>query len=224
MNALRDTSAEIYQGIVRGNEDFIHYFDQATPISELSKLPMGSRPAKRRAAPTIDNLRAIPWIFSWSQNRLMLPAWLGAGEALALLLEQGKGALLEEMYREWSFFNTRISMLEMVYAKADVRVSEHYDRLLVSDQYMYLGDDLRQRLLRDISTILSISHDSSLMEDVPDGAAENITIRNSFVLPLNLLQAELLKRSRSASSPSLCINQALMVTISGIAAGVRNSG
>lgn len=224
MNELRDSSCAIYQGIVRGNEDFIRYFDQATPISELSKLPMGSRPAKRRAAPTIDNLRAIPWIFSWSQNRLMLPAWLGAGEALEQALQQGKRELLEAMYREWPFFNTRISMLEMVYAKADMSVAAYYDQLLVSDEYKYLGQDLRERMIRDTATILSISHDTALMEDVQGGAAENVAIRNSFTLPLNLLQAELLRRSRSSQTPSQDIEQALMVTISGIAAGVRNSG
>lgn len=224
MDELRDASCAIYQGVVRGNEDFIHYFDQATPISELSKLPMGSRPAKRRAAPTIDNLRAIPWIFSWSQNRLMLPAWLGAGEALQQALEAGRRDLLERMYREWPFFNTRISMLEMVYAKSDIAVAAYYDQLLVAEEYKYLGQDLRERLVRDTATILSISHDRTLMEDVQGGAAENVAVRNSFVLPLNLLQAELLKRSRSTEDYSQDIEQALMVTISGIAAGVRNSG
>ncbi|MDO4707670.1 MAG: phosphoenolpyruvate carboxylase [Porphyromonadaceae bacterium] len=224
MNELRDRSCAIYQGIVRGNEDFIRYFDEATPITELSKLPMGSRPAKRRAAPTIDNLRAIPWIFSWSQNRLMLPAWLGAGEALQQALDAGQRQLLEAMYQEWPFFNTRISMLEMVYAKADVAVAAYYDECLVSESYRYLGEDLRARLLRDTETILSISHDEDLMQDIQGGAAENVAIRTSFTLPLNLLQAELLKRSRSSETPSQDIEQALMVTISGIAAGVRNSG
>lgn len=224
MDELRDTSCAIYQGIVRGNEDFIRYFDQATPISELSKLPMGSRPAKRRAAPTLDNLRAIPWIFSWSQNRLMLPAWLGAGEALQQALDSGKRELLERMYREWPFFNTRISMLEMVYAKADVAVAAYYDECLVSPEYRYLGEDLRARLQKDTATILSISHDEALMQDIQGGAAENVAVRTSFTLPLNLLQAELLKRSRSAETSSQDIEQALMVTISGIAAGVRNSG
>lgn len=222
MDKLRDSSCQLYQDVVRGNPDFIFYFDQATPISELSKLPIGSRPAKRRSSPTIDSLRAIPWIFSWSQNRLMLPAWLGAGEALQMAIEEGQSALLAEMYREWPFFNTRISMLEMVYAKADMVVASHYDERLVAPEYQYLGQDLRRRLKRDIETILSISGDSQLMEDVQGGA--NVAIRSSFTLPLNFLQVELLHRSRQSETPSHDLELALMVTISGIAAGVRNSG
>ncbi len=224
MDELRDSSCAIYQGVVRGNEDFIRYFDEATPISELSKLPIGSRPAKRRSSPTIDSLRAIPWIFSWSQNRLMLPAWLGAGEALQQAIDRGAMPLLERMYQEWPFFRTRISMLEMVYAKSDSAVTDYYDSRLVSEQYRYLGEDLRERLGRDIRTILAISHDATLMDDLQTQASVNVPIRKSFILPLNFLQVELLHRLRTSGEPSHDVEQALMVTISGIAAGVRNSG
>ncbi len=224
MDELRDSSCAIYQGVVRGNEDFIRYFDEATPISELSKLPIGSRPAKRRSSPTIDSLRAIPWIFSWSQNRLMLPAWLGAGEALQQAIDRGAMPLLERMYQEWPFFRTRISMLEMVYAKSDSAVTDYYDSRLVSEQYRYLGEDLRERLGRDIRTILAISHDATLMDDLQTQASVNVPIRKSFILPLNFLQVELLHRLRTSSEPSHDVELALMVTISGIAAGVRNSG
>lgn len=224
MDTLQEHSCAIYQGIVRGNPDFIQYFDQATPISELSKLPIGSRPAKRRSSPTIDSLRAIPWIFSWSQNRLMLPAWLGAGEALQAAIEQGYTELLSEMYQQWPFFNTRISMLEMVYAKSDAVVAAYYDSRLVGSDYQYLGDDLRERLRRDTNTILSISGDTVLMQDVLGATAANMLVRNSFTLPLNFLQVELLHRARATEQPSHDLELALMVTISGIAAGVRNSG
>lgn len=225
MDSLRDISCELYQSVVRGNPDFISYFDQATPISELSKLPIGSRPAKRRAAPTVDSLRAIPWIFSWSQNRLMLPSWLGAGEAMQLAIDNGQRALLEEMYQDWPFFKTRISMLEMVYAKSESAISEAYDRRLVAEPLRYLGEDMRRRLERDTQTILSISHDEELMNDVLGvDTAKSITLRKSFILPLNFLQVELLHRARTATEPSSDVELALMVTISGIAAGVRNSG
>lgn len=226
MDVLRDDSCSIYQSIVRGNPDFIAYFDQATPISELSKLPIGSRPAKRRSAPTVDSLRAIPWIFSWSQNRLMLPSWLGAGEALQMAIDKGGLPLLEEMYREWPFFRTRISMLEMVYAKSEADIARAYDRRLVASDLQYLGEDMRCRLERDTKTILSISHDEVLMDDV-EGSAHaqwSIALRNSFILPLNFLQIELLHRARTCDQPSIDVELALMVTISGIAAGVRNSG
>lgn len=226
MDELRDSSCQIYQDVVRGNPDFISYFDQATPISELSKLPIGSRPAKRRAAPTVDSLRAIPWIFSWSQNRLMLPSWLGAGEALQKVIDSGRLAELEEMYNEWPFFRTRISMLEMVYAKSESDIAAAYDRRLVDEPLRYLGEDMRQRLERDTATILSISHDKELMDDNQHvGTTQgDIALRNSFILPLNFLQIELLARARALEEPCLDLEQALMVTISGIAAGVRNSG
>ena len=226
MDELRDSSCKLYQDVVRGNADFISYFDQATPISELSKLPIGSRPAKRRAAPTVDSLRAIPWIFSWSQNRLMLPSWLGAGEALQGAIDNGKLPLLEEMYREWPFFRTRISMLEMVYAKSEASIAAAYDQRLVAPEIRYLGEDMRHRLEKDTQTILAISHDTTLMEDIEDdsNAACSIALRNSFILPLNFLQIELLARARANKESNSDVEQALMVTISGIAAGVRNSG
>lgn len=226
MDELQASSCQLYQDVVRGNPDFISYFDQATPISELSKLPIGSRPAKRRAAPTVDSLRAIPWIFSWSQNRLMLPSWLGAGEALQQAIDAGKLPLLEEMYREWPFFRTRISMLEMVYAKSEAPIAEAYDQRLVAPEIRYLGEDMRRRLETDTQTILAISHDAVLMEDIDSDSnvAGSIALRNSFILPLNFLQIELLHRARSREASSSDVDQALMVTISGIAAGVRNSG
>lgn len=224
MDKLRDDSCEIYQSVVRGNKDFIDYFSQATPITELSKLPLGSRPAKRRSAPTVDSLRAIPWIFAWSQNRMMLPAWLGAGEALQKVMNTDKKHLLEEMYQQWPFFNTRISMLEMVYAKADMSIMKCYEDKLVEDRYRSLGKDLRQRFTNDLATILSISRNATLMEDLRGQTAQHVAVRNAYTTPLNLLQVELLHRYRQTETPSQALDHALMVTISGIAAGMRNSG
>lgn len=225
MNRMRDSSCKIYQDLVRRNPDFIQYFYEATPEAELAKLPIGSRPAKRRSTPSLEGLRAIPWIFGWSQNRLMLPAWLGAGEAMQEVIDQGERALLEEMYREWPFFNTRVSMLEMVFAKADLSVAEYYDAQLVRKEYRYIGEALRKQMLQDVATVLSISHDKDLMDDVYTHKGKNkVTIRNGFTLPLNLLQVELLKRYRATEEPSTTLEEALMITISGIAAGMRNSG
>lgn len=223
MDEVSDISCQAYQGIVRGKEDFISYFYQATPESELAKLPLGSRPAKRKANGGVESLRAIPWIFGWSQNRLMLPAWLGAGQALQEVINKGEMAILEEMYRDWPFFNTRISMLEMVYIKADARIAKYYDDRLVDNNLLYLGKELREQLLKDTETILNIAHDSSLMENLPT-IASNIVTRNIYTIPLNLLQVELLHRTRGDEPHSPELEQALMVTISGIAAGMRNTG
>lgn len=223
MDDLSDVSCEIYQGLVHRDPDFIPYFYQATPEAELARLPLGSRPAKRRPTGGIETLRAIPWIFGWTQNRLMLPAWLGAGEALQKAIDNGKIDVLKAMYSDWPFFGTRISMLEMVFAKADTRMSKYYDDRLVEERLLGMGKKLRAQLESDINTTLRISQDAYLMEGLPD-VAENIAMRNIYTNPLNLLQVELLHRTREEGEHSQELELALMITISGIAAGMRNTG
>lgn len=217
-------SCEIYRGVVRGEPDFVPYFRSATPEQELGKLPLGSRPSKRNPNGGVESLRAIPWIFAWMQNRLMLPAWLGAGAALRQMIEQGEESTLKEMCNEWPFFSTRIGMLEMVFSKADLWLAEHYDQRLVAKELHRLGKMLRAQLSADIQTVLTLAHDGQLMADLP-WIAESIALRNVYTDPLNLLQVELLQRLRSQGEvrdPQL--EQALMITITGIAAGMRNTG
>lgn len=224
MDKGAEISCDIYRGIVRGEPDFVPYFRAATPEQELSKLPLGSRPAKRNPNGGVESLRAIPWIFAWMQNRLMLPAWLGAGAALRQIMEQGEEALLKEMCQAWPFFSTRIGMLEMVFSKADLWLAEHYDQRLVPAHLHPLGKALRDQLQADIATVLSLSHEDQLMGDLP-WVAESIALRNVYTDPLNLLQVELLHRLRSqGDNPNPAIEQALMITITGIAAGMRNTG
>lgn len=223
MDELSDISCKSYQGLVHKDPDFIPYFYQATPEAELARLPLGSRPAKRRPNGGVESLRAIPWIFGWTQNRLMLPAWLGAGQALQAAIDNGNMELLKTMYKEWPFFGTRISMLEMVFAKADSRMSEYYDDRLVDPKLLNIGKKLRSQLESDINTILRISQDKYLMEGLP-AVAENIAMRNIYTNPLNLLQVELLHRTRKDEEHSPELELALMITISGIAAGMRNTG
>ncbi|MDR2956284.1 MAG: phosphoenolpyruvate carboxylase [Prevotella sp.] len=223
MDDLAEISRDSYQGLVHKNPDFIPYFYQATPEAELARLPLGSRPAKRRPNGGVESLRAIPWIFGWTQNRLMLPAWLGAGEALQHAIDKGKISILKDMHMRWPFFGTRISMLEMVFAKADSRMSEYYDERLVDESLKPIGQKLRKQLEEDIKTILSISEDKYLMEGLPE-IAENIAMRNIYTNPLNLLQVELLHRTRKEEEHPSELELALMITISGIAAGMRNTG
>lgn len=223
MDKLSKTSCEIYQGVVRKDPDFVPYFYQATPEAELGRLPLGSRPAKRRATGGVESLRAIPWIFGWSQNRLMLPAWLGAGAALQKEIDNGNFDLILDMYDHWPFFETRISMLEMVFAKSDARISEYYDKRLVDKKLLRFGDLLRESLKKDIATILKISEKEYLMQNYPE-RAENIQMRNIYTNPLNLLQVELLDRCRQEGEHPKELELALMITISGIAAGMRNTG
>ncbi|KGD79621.1 phosphoenolpyruvate carboxylase [Tatumella morbirosei] len=227
MDQLSDDSCAMYRGYVREHPSFVPYFRSATPEQELGKLPLGSRPAKRRPTGGVESLRAIPWIFAWTQNRLMLPAWLGAGAALQKTIEKGQQDELEAMCRDWPFFSTRIGMLEMVFAKADLWLAEYYDHRLVDASLWPLGQQLRDQLAEDIKTVLTISNDAHLMADQP-WIAESIALRNVYTDPLNVLQAELLHRSRAQEAAGEAANpeveQALMVTIAGIAAGMRNTG
>jgi phosphoenolpyruvate carboxylase len=223
MQRLADESVLAYRSIVREEADFVAYFRAATPEVELGKLPLGSRPAKRRVDGGIESLRAIPWIFAWSQNRLMLPAWLGAGEALEAAAKRGELSLLQEMERQWPFFNTRISMLEMVYAKAEPNLARYYDTCLVPEDLRHLGEALRERLQQGIQAVLELTRSDSLMSHTPWNR-ESVRLRNPYIDPLNFLQAELLARSRKEQETSEQLQLALMLTIAGVAAGMRNTG
>ena len=221
MNAIAETSCAAYRRVVREHPDFVAYFRHATPERELGSLPLGSRPARRGGGGGIESLRAIPWIFAWSQNRLMLPAWLGAGSALRRALADGHAETIAEMAREWPFFATRLAMLEMVFAKAGPGLSAHYDANLVPESLCSIGSMLREEMAADRDTVMSLLGVESLLQD-QEWVAESIALRNVYTDPLNYLQVELLGRTRQADDP--LAQRAMMVTIAGIAAGMRNTG
>lgn len=223
MDKLATDGVNAYRAVVREHPQFVAYFRQATPELELGRLPLGSRPAKRREG-GVESLRAIPWIFAWTQTRLMLPAWLGWETALNNALQRGEGALLEQMRAQWPFFRTRIDMLEMVLAKADLSIARLYDERLVEPALLPLGEHLRGLLSQAVSTVLGLTGQVQLLAHSPE-TLESISVRNTYLDPLHLLQAELLARSRQrddqAGSP---LEQALLVSVAGIAAGLRNTG
>ncbi|MBG9995289.1 phosphoenolpyruvate carboxylase [Pseudoalteromonas sp. NZS127_1] len=224
MKLISEESCEHYRNVVRHDENFVPYFRMATPELELSKLPLGSRPAKRNPNGGVESLRAIPWIFAWSQNRLMLPAWLGALTGLKAALDKYGAETLNEMSLQWPFFRSRLEMLEMVFSKADCWLSEHYDNALVEDMYKPLGVTLRKELQEAISLVQSLSPQKSLLAEQP-WIKESISLRNPYTDPLNLLQVELLRRARSEEKRNEGdIDNALMITMTGIAAGMRNTG
>ena len=226
MQQFAEQSCQEYRHFVRDEPDFVPYFRSVTPELELGKLALGSRPAKRKPNGGVESLRAIPWIFAWSQNRLMLPAWLGAGTSLKTLLDEGKKDLLREMYVNWPFFHTRLEMFEMVFMKADEELTKFYEERLVPKELWPLGERLRANLKLTRETVLETIPDHQLMQEQP-WIKESIKLRNPYVDPLNMLQAELLSRSRSCEQNETInpdIDQALMVTIAGIAAGLRNTG
>jgi len=218
MDALAAGSCQLYRSFVRDDAEFVDYFRQATPEQELAHLPLGSRPARRKSGGGIASLRAIPWIFAWMQNRLMLPAWLGAGKALSDFEDK---SVLGDMVMQWPFFRTRISMLDMVFAKADSELSELYDRSLVAAELRPIGERLRQQLLADKAVVLALLSQTKPLEH-DNWGRESIQLRNIYTDPLNVLRVELLQRNRR--QPDEELQQAIMVTIAGIAAGMRNTG
>lgn len=223
MDELAADGVSAYRAVVRENPQFVEYFRQSTPEQELGRLPLGSRPAKRRAG-GIESLRAIPWIFGWTQTRLMLPAWLGWEAALSKALERGEGQLLGQMREQWPFFRTRIDMLEMVLAKADADIARLYDERLVQPDLLPLGAHLRDLLSQACDVVLGLTGQSQLLAHSPD-TLEFIRLRNTYLDPLHLLQAELLARSRQQEAvQDSPLEQALLVSVAGIAAGLRNTG
>ncbi|MEH6412910.1 MULTISPECIES: phosphoenolpyruvate carboxylase [Pseudomonas] len=223
MDQLAADGVQAYRSVVRENPDFVEYFRQSTPEQELGRLPLGSRPAKRRAG-GIESLRAIPWIFGWTQTRLMLPAWLGWETALTNALARGQGELLAQMREQWPFFRTRIDMLEMVLAKADAQIAEAYDERLVQPHLRPLGAHLRDLLSQSCRVVLGLTGQPVLLAHSPE-TLEFISLRNTYLDPLHRLQAELLARSRSREAAlDSPLEQALLVTVAGIAAGLRNTG
>lgn len=221
MNALARDSVKSYRALVNHHPDFVAYFRAVTPEGALGKLPLSSRPAKRKVDGGIESLRAIPWIFAWTQIRLMLPAWLGSDEALSDYLRHGGRDLLRTMYAEWTFFQVYIDMLEMVLAKSDPDIAAHYEGVLLGEEHA-LGQLTRIRLQSAIESISEIKQVSELLEREP-AITRSLAVRHPYMEPLHILQAELLRRDRESPQQPL-VERALMASVAGIAAGMRNTG
>lgn len=165
MNRMTDHSVKVYRQTVRENPHFVKYLRTVTPELELQMLPLGSRPAKRKVSGGIESLRAIPWVFAWTQIRLMLPAWLGTGAAINEVIADQQKATLDEMLQQW-YFQTLIDMLEMVLSKADANIALYYESHLTEDEDLkVLGNQLRQRLKDAVETLLTLKDESKLLSD-----------------------------------------------------------
>ncbi|MFP8965588.1 phosphoenolpyruvate carboxylase [Pokkaliibacter sp. CJK22405] len=225
MDEMTALSCKEYRSMVRENPQFVPYFRAATPEQELAKLPLGSRPAKRKVDGGVESLRAIPWIFAWTQMRLMLPTWLGTDSALEKIDNEGRMAEIQQMAAKWRYFATYLDMLEMVMAKTDLDTAAWYDKCLVEESLQPLGTSLRERLASMITRFKQLRERDELLSHNPV-IKHSIGVRNPYIDPLHLLQAELMRRERlygRENVPSK-IDQALMVTMTGIAAGMRNTG
>jgi phosphoenolpyruvate carboxylase len=222
MQRMAVLAAGAYRRVVRGDSSFLRYFAAATPINELAHLNIGSRPAKRNSGGlALESLRAIPWMFAWTQTRLHLPAWLGTGEALTTLYEEGKEGAVRQLAKDWPFFRSLLDLLEMVLSKADPDIAAYYDRVLVPDELRALGQELRAACRRTVATIVRAKQEEQLLDGDPE-LRRTLELRNPYVDPLNVLQAELLLRARASDDQRIW--DALLVTVNGIAAGMRNTG
>lgn len=221
ISQLSKDAFDEFQQIVSDHPNFVEYFQLATPQRELGGLKIGSRPTHRRKGNNIQNLRAIPWIFAWTQTRFMLPAWLGVGNALQKARDRGDQEILIEMRNHWHFFHTTLNAIEMVFAKANPNVSAIYDDRLVSKPMQQVGDLLRQKYKDTVALLLEVNGHQTPLENEPV-VRRSVDVRNTYVIPLNILQVELLARVRN--NPSGEVRDALLIAINGIAAGMRNTG
>ena len=216
---------QAYRAVVRDTPALVDYLRTVTPEQELTRLSLGSRPARRKQADGLASLRAIPWVFAWTQIRLMLPAWLGTGVALdEALADPQRRARLDSMQADWPFFQGMLNMLEMVLAKADVAVASYYEQRLTQDRVLReLGAELREKLQGTVKALQQISGRADLLDNNPV-MRWSVQVRNPYTDPLHLLQAELMGRLRDGGDADPRLESALMVTITGIAAGMRNTG
>jgi phosphoenolpyruvate carboxylase len=228
MEHLASHSRQVYRGLVYDHPDFLEYFRTATPITEISRLKIGSRPASRKSSDRIQDLRAIPWVFSWMQSRHTLPGWFGLGSALDHYIAHTEGGLvvLRAMYEQWPFFSTIIDNAQMILAKADMDIAARY-AALVPDAALgaeIFGSikaeyDLTVRLLCEVAQIDEILATNPIL-------GHSIKQRNPYVDPLSFVQIELLRRLRAdpEGRDHAALEDAILLSINGIAAGLKNTG
>jgi phosphoenolpyruvate carboxylase len=215
-------SREVYRELVYGREDFVPYFREATPIDVIERLRIGSRPSKRGSAGGVSSLRAIPWVFAWSQNRAGLTAWYGVGSGLQQAIDAHGVDTLAEMARDWPFLASLVDDVEMVLAKSDMAIFERYSRLAAGHDAFFPG--IAGEFERTRRAVLAIKRASDLLEG-DRRLRVSIRLRNPYVDPISLLQVDLLARWRAAGRPEDdALFHALVATVNGIAAGVQNTG
>jgi phosphoenolpyruvate carboxylase len=223
MDCVSDAARAAYRRLVDdpGLPDF---FSAATPVDELGRLNVGSRPSKRpgKTAPTLDDLRAIPWVFGWTQTRMVVPGWFGLGSGLRAARESGLGAVLDEM-RDWAFFANLLGNVEMTLAKTDLRIAEFYVRNLVEPGLQPIFELIRAEHELTVREVLRLLGTTTLLARHPV-LRNTLAVRAGYLEPLHHLQVELLSQRRAVAEPDADLNRALLQTVNGIAAGLRNTG
>ena len=225
MERLSELAFRAYRHLVYETDGFTQYFRESTPVSEIATLNIGSRPASRKPSVRIEDLRAIPWVFSWAQCRIMLPGWFGFGSAIeAWLAENPDGLpLLQRMERNWPFFRTLLSNMDMVLAKTDLAIASRYAELVAESSLREaIFGRIREEWTRTRQALLAITGQSDILSSNP-ALKRSIEQRFPYMDPLNHLQVELLKRHRAGETDER-VARGIHLTINGIAAGLRNSG
>lgn len=221
MTLIADRSRATYRELVE-HPDFMTFFRHATPIDVIERMQIGSRPTSRRAQKGIQDLRAIPWVFSWSQSRLILSGWYGLGSGLQAAMEAHEPAQLMVMAHNWPFFNTMLDDVEMVLAKSDLRIAERYAKL-VPEPARALFDKIRREYELTVRLVLALKNAQSLLEH--DRILQrSIHLRNPYLDPVSLLQIELLQRWRDGDRQDEDLFRALLITVNAIAQGLQNTG